>query len=76
LVAEFNTYLDRANADPTEDKVGYRQLPLWLSKDELTELISEVQSIIMSKIDNQPAPGRRLYLVSPILFPIETGDPR
>jgi DNA-binding transcriptional ArsR family regulator len=71
LVAEFNTYLDRANADPTEDKVGYRQIPLWLSEDELAELISEVQSIVMSKIDNQPAPGRRQYLVSPILFPIE-----
>ena len=73
LVAEFNTYLDRGGADPTADKVGYRQIPLWLSKDELAELISAVQSIVVSKIDNQHASGRRLYLLSPILFPIEEG---
>jgi DNA-binding transcriptional ArsR family regulator len=73
LVAEFNTYLDRANADPTADKVGYRQIPLWLSKDEIAELISEVQGTIIAKVDNQPAAGRRLYLLSPILFPIEEG---
>ena len=57
LVAEFNTYLDQANADPTEDKVGYRQIPLWLSQDELAELISQIRTILVSKMDNQPAPG-------------------
>jgi hypothetical protein len=71
LVAEFNTYLDRANADPTEDKVGYRQIPLWLSKDEIAELISAVQGTVIAKMGNQPAAERRLYLLSPILFPIE-----
>jgi DNA-binding transcriptional ArsR family regulator len=71
LVAEFNTYLDRDNADPTADKVGYRQIPVWLSKDELAELISVVQSIVASRMSNQPARGRSLYLLSPILFPIE-----
>jgi hypothetical protein len=71
LVAEFNTYLDRARADPTEDQIGYRQIPIWINKDELAELISNVQTIVLSKMNNQPAPGRRLYLVSPILFPIE-----
>jgi DNA-binding transcriptional ArsR family regulator len=71
LVAEFNTYLDREHADPTADLVGYRQVPLWLSQDEVAELISEVGSIILSKMDNKPAPDRSLHLLSPILFPIE-----
>jgi DNA-binding transcriptional ArsR family regulator len=71
LVAEFNTYLKQAHADPTEDKVGYRQIPLWLSQDEVADLIGEVFNILMSKMDNQPVPGRRLYLLSPIIFPIE-----
>jgi DNA-binding transcriptional ArsR family regulator len=70
LVAEFNTYLDQAHADPTEDKVGYRQIPIWLKQDELAELISQIRSILTSRMDNQPAPGRRLYLLSPIIFPI------
>ena len=70
LVAEFNTYLDQPHANPTEDNVGYRQIPLWLNQDELAELISQIRRILMSKMDNQPAPGRRLHLLSPIVFPI------
>jgi len=75
LVAEFNTYLDQAHADPTEDKVGYRQIPLWLNEDELIELINQMRNVLVSRMDNQPAPGRRLYLLSPIVFPIENTRP-
>ena len=75
LVAEFNAYLDRAGADPTADSVGYRQIPLWLSRDELAELVGEVRSVIASRMDNEPAADRRLHLLSPILFPIE-GPPQ
>jgi hypothetical protein len=71
LLAEFNAYLDREHADPTGELVGYRQVPLWLTHDELAELISQVQSAIMSKAGNKPAPGRNHYLLSSILFPIE-----
>ena len=75
LVAEFNSYLDQADADPTADKVGYRQIPLWLSEAELAELISQIRSILASVMANQPSPGRRLHLLSPIVFPIETPGP-
>ncbi|UKY55032.1 helix-turn-helix domain-containing protein [Streptomyces inhibens] len=71
LHAEFNAYLDRDHADPTADSVGYRQIPLWLNQEELADLIREVRSVIASRIDNTPAPDRRLHLLSPILFPIE-----
>jgi hypothetical protein len=70
LLAEFNAYLDRDHADPTADSVVYRQIPLWLNQDELAELISEICSAIVSKIDNKPAPDRSPHLLSPILFPI------
>jgi DNA-binding transcriptional ArsR family regulator len=72
LVAEFNSYLSQAHADPSEDKVGYRQIPLWLSQEELAELISQIHGILVSRMDHQPVPGRRLHLLSPIVFPIET----
>jgi DNA-binding transcriptional ArsR family regulator len=75
LLAEFNTYLDRDHADPNADSVGYRQIPLWLNQDELAELISEVRSAVVSKLDNKPTPDRSLHLVSPILFPIEEPPP-
>jgi DNA-binding transcriptional ArsR family regulator len=70
LIAEFNTYVDRENADPTADSVGYMQFPLWLNQDELAESISEVSNIIQSRMDNEPAEDRSLYLLSPIVFPI------
>jgi DNA-binding transcriptional ArsR family regulator len=76
LVAEFNTYLEREHADPTADLVGYRQIPLWLTHVEVTDLIGEIRSSIVSKMNNTPALGRSLYLLSPILFPIEDAPQR
>src|SRR5262245_3798088 len=70
LLAAFNASLDREHADPTADSVGYRQIPLWLSPDELAELIGELRDSIRSKLGNTPTPDRSLYLLSPILFPI------
>jgi DNA-binding transcriptional ArsR family regulator len=74
LLAEFNAYLDRDHADPVADSVGYRQHALWLSQDELTEMISELRSAIVPRMQNGPAPDRAQYLLSPILFPIEEGN--
>lgn len=71
LVAEFNAYLDRVGADPTGDLVGFRQHAVWLSRDELDEMIGALRGAIAPRLDNEPAPGRARYLLSPILFPIE-----
>jgi len=71
LLADFSAYLDRPDADPTADMVGYVQVPLWLSKAEIAAMAEQVRAMLMSKIDNVPEPGRRLYLLSPILFPID-----
>ena len=59
LLAEFNAYLDRDGADPTADHVGYRQGILWLSHDELAEMIGVVGEVLRSKAGNEPAPDRR-----------------
>ena len=70
LVAEFNAYLDRDEARPFADRVGYRQVSLWLNRRELAELQREIGRMILAARDNPPA-GRRQYLLSPIIFPIE-----
>ncbi|MFB4281210.1 helix-turn-helix domain-containing protein [Nonomuraea sp. MTCD27] len=72
LLAEFNAYLDRDHADPVEDLVGYRQHAVWLSHDELHDLISDLRSAIAPRLANQSTPDRAQYLLSPILFPLET----
>lgn len=71
LIAEFNAYLDREDADPTADLVGYRQHAVWLSRDELEEMIGELRRVLLPRLANRPSPGRAQYLVSPILMPIE-----
>ncbi|MFB4301464.1 helix-turn-helix domain-containing protein [Actinomadura sp. NTSP31] len=72
LLAEFGAYLDRDGADPAADLVGYRQHAVWLSEEELRGLIAEMRAAIAPRLANRAAPGRAQYLLSPILFPIES----
>ncbi|MGH3853200.1 MAG: helix-turn-helix domain-containing protein [Pseudonocardiaceae bacterium] len=76
LIAEFNAYLDRDDANPTTDSVSYRQDTLWLTPDELTALIGELLTVLRPHLGNQPTPGRAPYLLSPILFPTRPPPPR
>ncbi|HVV13421.1 helix-turn-helix domain-containing protein [Amycolatopsis sp.] len=69
LLADFNAYLDTPDADPFADSAGYTQFPLWLDPDELAELIEQVTAAIAAKRNNAATPGRRPYLLSPIIFP-------
>jgi hypothetical protein len=71
LIAEFGAYLDRENADPVADLVSYRQHAVWLSRGELEEMIGELRRVIFPKLNNEPAPGRAQYLLSPVLIPVE-----
>jgi DNA-binding transcriptional ArsR family regulator len=69
LAAEFSAYLSQDATDPLADLAGYRQHALWLTRDELIELISELQRAIVPRLANTPSPARTRYLLSPILFP-------
>lgn len=71
LIAEFNAYLDRAEADPVTDQIGYRQATLWLSPEELDTMLTGFRDLVAPLAENQPGPDRRPYLISPILFPGE-----
>ncbi|WP_431914547.1 helix-turn-helix domain-containing protein [Nonomuraea jabiensis] len=71
LVAEFNAYLDRDNAEPAADLVGYRQHAVWLNRDELEKMIIELRRVILPLLANEPTPDRAQYLLSPVFFPIE-----
>jgi DNA-binding transcriptional ArsR family regulator len=75
LLAEFHLYLDRDGADPVADSVSYRQVALWLSKDEQAELLDLVRGAMRSQVDKGPSPERAKYLFTPILFPIEEPPP-
>lgn len=70
LIAEFNAYLER-DPDPVADAVGYRQNAIWLTEEERTELIEGLRAAIAPRLGNEAAAGRRRYLLSPVLFPVE-----
>ena len=74
LIAEFNAYLDRAGADPTADSVTYRQGTVWLSPDELAELLDDMVKIMGPRLRNAPSAQRAPYRLSPIMFPAEPPD--
>ncbi|KAA2260139.1 helix-turn-helix domain-containing protein [Solihabitans fulvus] len=69
LLAEFDAYLDRDQAAPVADLVSYRQATLWLSHDELADMINEMRQVLLSRQANRPAPGRAPHLLGTILFP-------
>ena len=69
LLAEFDTYLDDAGADPTADMVTYRQAPVWLSDDEKRALYDRLLAAVRPCLTNRPAPDRRRHLLATILFP-------
>jgi DNA-binding transcriptional ArsR family regulator len=73
MLAEFNAYLDRPGADPVADSIGYRQGTLWLSREELAEMVGELRQVFASRANNEPTPDRRAHLVSGIFFP--SGEP-
>ena len=71
LISEFDHYLGGDHADPVADFVGYRQFPLWLSKEEVVELVSVLTPYLRDLAGKEPAPERRPYLFSPTFFALE-----
>lgn len=76
LIAEFNAYLDRPQANPTTDSVSYRQFPLWLTDAERTELVEEISATILARSDNKASAERKRHLLATIFFPTEAANDR
>ncbi|MEP7384461.1 MAG: helix-turn-helix domain-containing protein [Gemmatimonadota bacterium] len=71
LLAEFNSYLDRSDANPRQDSVSYRQCVVWLSETELETLVAQVTAALTTLSPREPTADRTPYLLSTILFPAE-----
>ena len=74
LLGEFDRYLDRGRPDLAADGVSYRQAALWLSDEELHELLGEVRAAVGARVANGPAPGRTRRLLSTVLMPAADSD--
>jgi len=69
LLGEFNTYLDRAGADPSADAVSYKQFTLWLSPAERARLIRDLRRTFRTLMKNAPGAHRAPHLLGTIFFP-------
>jgi DNA-binding transcriptional ArsR family regulator len=74
LLAEFGSYLDQDDPNPTADMVSYRQVPVWLSSDEKRTLYDRLLETIRPYLGNEATSDRRRHLLAAILFPTH-GNP-
>lgn len=69
LLSDFAAYLDSGDPSLSADRVGYRQVPLWLTDDEFDSLIEKLAALVLECADNDPTPERRRRLLSTIVMP-------
>lgn len=69
VLSDFGRYLDRGQPDLEADGVGYRQIDLYLSDDELREMLEEMNAAVRRRVAQRPAPGRQRRLLTTILMP-------
>jgi DNA-binding transcriptional ArsR family regulator len=69
LLADYSAYLETDTIDLAADRVGYRQIPLWLADDEFDDFTTELRALIQKRFDNEPSPQRRRRLLTTIVMP-------
>lgn len=75
LMMDFEQYLQRDHVDFIQDGVGYRQIIIYLSDEELMEFGQKMNDFLQSKINNQPGEGRTLRKISSIIIPSDNPSP-
>jgi hypothetical protein len=72
LLADFDRYADAAagpGLDPAADRVGYRQVALWLDDEEFTALVTELREVLTARLALGPDGVRRRRIVSQVFLP-------
>lgn len=74
LLAAFDAYADRGDIDLERDRVGYRQTAVWLTDDELDDLLARSRALVGEYAGNTPGPGRTRRVLSTIVIPGADAD--
>jgi DNA-binding transcriptional ArsR family regulator len=72
LLADMDRYIDSGDVDLTRDGAGYRTIGLWLTRDELTAMVTEIGAAVQARAGNQAAPGRTRRMLTTVLIPAPT----
>ncbi len=71
LLADFERYLQREEIDLAQDGVGYRQVAIYLSVEELTQLEQVLKAALQPFLKQKSAKRRQRFLFSTIMMPGE-----
>jgi len=69
LIADFDRYLDSGDINYIRDGVGYRMVRMWLSDEEFTAFVRELNAVVRPRLANLPEPGRRLRVLRTVTLP-------
>jgi DNA-binding transcriptional ArsR family regulator len=69
LLRDFDRYLDAGEVDLARDLVGYRQAALYLSDQELSELVSQLAALVASRMETKPSAQRTRRMLTTIVMP-------
>jgi len=69
LLGDFDRYAETGDIDLEQDGAGYRTVGLWLTRDELAEMVGEIGAIVRSRAANGPGAGRTRRMMSTLLIP-------
>jgi hypothetical protein len=73
LIAQFERYLEREEIDLLKDGVGYREVVLNLTDEELMEMATALNAAIGRFVVYEPRPGRKGRMLATVLFPLDDG---
>lgn len=71
---QFQQYCQAPNINIKEDMTGFSLSPLYLSDDELTNLVTSVSQLIGTVKNNEPRPDRKLRTIGLIISPPDKTD--
>jgi len=75
VLRDFERYLQQEKVDVARD-VRYHQVPLYLSDDELQDLMQQLTTIIQGYQNTPPDPSRRRRLLTSVIMPARDDAPR
>lgn len=71
LLGAFGRYVDRGTPDLARDGVGYREVILQLSDEELARMAAALNEALLPFATQPPAEGRTPRLFATVLVPVE-----
>ncbi|MEV6926032.1 helix-turn-helix domain-containing protein [Dactylosporangium sp. NPDC051485] len=71
VLGDFDRYLARGDVDLGADQVGYRQLALHLSDEEMAEFLGELRTLLGRWVEVPPGPDRTRRLLTSIVMPAD-----